>query len=229
MGGYTQPSGDYSQTTGGYTQTPYENTGYQMGNESDTIDYEGYRNTLRYGGSNATMTDENLSDIYQSYPFYQQAGGDWNVVLENIEFPTDLFICPNKDVRTARTISNFSEDDYAEITYKVLEMYDIISQNSTDLVASARFSGCIIRAAGHDLMDYTVNYYGQEVGGSDGCMNFNDPDNDGLINCLIYNRFVEIYAQVCHLVSLADFFVVASEATMIRGHSDFDPNNVFGE
>merc|ERR1711920_781354 len=41
------------------------------------------------------------------------------------------------------------------------------------------FAGCVLRAAGHDFMDFRNG-----VGGSDGCLRFDDPDNKGLINCL---------------------------------------------
>jgi hypothetical protein len=146
-----------------------------------------------------------------------------------IDYPSQLFQCPTKDVRTAKTKADFNDDDYAYIVMKVIQMCNVITNNGEDSVAMARFNGCIVRTAGHDLMDYRKGYYGQTIGGSDGCMNFNDPDNDGIVPCLIYNRFLEVYAQVCDKVSLADFLVIAAEAAMIRGHEEYDPDNVFGE
>jgi hypothetical protein len=44
-------------------------------------------------------------------------------------------------------------------------------------------AACIIRLSGHDLMDFRNNS-GVVTGGADGCVNFNDPDNAGLSNCL---------------------------------------------
>jgi hypothetical protein len=50
-------------------------------------------------------------------------------------------------------------------------------------------AACIIRLSGHDLMDFR-NYSGVAPGGSDGCVNFNDPDNAGLAYCLNI-KFIE--------------------------------------
>ena len=48
----------------------------------------------------------------------------------------------------------------------------------------AAFSGCLVRAAGHDFMDFRINQDNTTSGGMDGCINFNDGDNAGLRECL---------------------------------------------
>jgi hypothetical protein len=53
-------------------------------------------------------------------------------------------------------------------------------------------AACIIRLSGHDLMDFR-NYSGVVTGGSDGCVNFNDPDNAGLAECLSSTNFLPVY------------------------------------
>lgn len=47
----------------------------------------------------------------------------------------------------------------------------------------SNFAGCLIRMAGHDLMDFDASDLTNK-GGSDGCIDFHDPDNKGLIECL---------------------------------------------
>lgn len=87
----------------------------------------------------------------------------------------------------------------------------------------------MIRMAGHDLMDLRMDYYGNLIGGSDGCVNFFDPDNDGLTTCLINFGYLDIYNHVCHRISLADFLVVAAEAAMIATDPDYDENDTYKE
>jgi hypothetical protein len=38
----------------------------------------------------------------------------------------------------------------------------------------------MVRTAGHDFMDFRIDVNGKQVGGSDACMNFLDPDNNGI-------------------------------------------------
>ena len=61
-----------------------------------------------------------------------------------------------------------------------------------------RMAGCLIRTAGHDLMDFRRRFKGDplyvsgrhgwrknSIGGSDGCINFEDPDNKGIKTCMM--------------------------------------------
>lgn len=75
-------------------------------------------------------------------------------------------------------------------------------------------AGCLLRFAGHDLMDYRPK--DQNIGGSDGCIDFSTGDNAGLENCLKSAKIPDAYANHCHKVSLADFSVIAAEAVMGR-------------
>lgn len=90
------------------------------------------------------------------------------------------------------------------------------------------FAGCLVRLAGHDFMDYRNNS-GTVSGGSDGCVNFEDPDNKGLVECLTASGVASAYNDYCDHLSLADFIVVASEAVIIRTHSGYSATNTFGD
>jgi hypothetical protein len=48
----------------------------------------------------------------------------------------------------------------------------------------AAFAGCLVRAAGHDFMDFRINADNTTSGGMDGCINFLDGDNAGLQSCI---------------------------------------------
>jgi len=76
------------------------------------------------------------------------------------------------------------------------------------------FAGCVLRIAGHDFMDFQPG----SGGGSDGCLDFTDPDNAGLAPCMYAGEFGisvgEAWSDHCTQVSLADFFVIAAEAVM---------------
>lgn len=80
-------------------------------------------------------------------------------------------------------------------------------------------AGCLLRFAGHDLMDYRVGE--KDIGGSDGCVDFSSGDNAGLQNCLISAKMPEAYAKHCTKVSLADFTVIAAEAVMGRTSNSY--------
>lgn len=100
----------------------------------------------------------------------------------------------------------------------------------------ADFAGCVLRLAGHDFMD----------GATDGCVDFEDPDNAGLINCMNHEwhspelgddaftvSLQSVYGHHCGDVSVADFIVIAAEAVMSRlssqpGGIDFRANFNYG-
>jgi len=124
----------------------------------------------------------------------------------------------NKTLTTNTTA--FSGDLYSAISLEVFAQYN----GAADQVA---YAACIVRLAGHDFMDYRVDAAGVATGGSDGCVNFNDPDNAGLEACLLSTNIQTVYDNHCDAVSLADFVVIASEAAMSRTASSFDANNAF--
>jgi len=80
---------------------------------------------------------------------------------------------------------------------------------------------------GHDFMDFRLN--ATNKGGADGCLNFNDPDNLGLLQCMQTFNLNTPYTSACTTVSLADFFIIAAEAVMGRTASDYDSSNRFKE
>lgn len=69
---------------------------------------------------------------------------------------------------------------------------------------------------------------GPGTGGSDGCVNFLDKDNAGLVSCLYNTGINEIYNEWCGKISLADFMVLAAEAVVGSLAEDYDPNNKWG-
>eukprot|EP00448_Togula_jolla_P033807 CAMPEP_0170645176 /NCGR_PEP_ID=MMETSP0224-20130122/42921_1 /TAXON_ID=285029 /ORGANISM="Togula jolla, Strain CCCM 725" /LENGTH=588 /DNA_ID=CAMNT_0010976337 /DNA_START=44 /DNA_END=1810 /DNA_ORIENTATION=- len=80
----------------------------------------------------------------------------------------------------------------------------------------ADVTGCILRIAGHDFMDYDPETL---MGGSDGCIDLAHSDNRGLDECLMVGTehgfdLYSYYKYVCSQISLADFIVIAAEAVM---------------
>jgi len=67
-------------------------------------------------------------------------------------------------------------------------LYDEIDSTCEGNVCPrADFAGCILRLAGHDLMDFRVQ--SENTGGSDGCINFGEADNNGLNDCISNGKF----------------------------------------
>jgi len=61
----------------------------------------------------------------------------------------------------------------------IAEYEKITSEFKSNYNPRADFAGCIVRMAGHDLMDFREGDE-KNQGGSDGCVNFADEDNKGL-------------------------------------------------
>jgi len=132
-----------------------------------------------------------------------------------------------------KTVADFSNREYEAVVESVNELYD-------DTDDKAEFAGCLVRLAGHDLMDFRYTYEtnadgkqskmpSDKSGGSDGCINFDDVDNKGLIECI--NRFnvQEAYGEHCGVVSLADFIVIAAEAVMGRTANSYNDDDEYAE
>jgi hypothetical protein len=67
---------------------------------------------------------------------------------------TDFITCPTTAIET--TIE-FSENDYNAIEADIHNLYDEIDNTCEGNVCPrADFAGCILRLAGHDLMDFRV-------------------------------------------------------------------------
>ena len=93
----------------------------------------------------------------------------------------------------------------------------------------AAFAGCLVRLSGHDFMDFRRHADGTTTGGSDAYINFNDPDNKGLAECITEFELAKAYEQVCDRVSLADFIVIAGEAVMGRTATSYNEEDYYGE
>lgn len=65
------------------------------------------------------------------------------------------------------------------------------------------------------------------TGGSDGCVNFDDPDNKGLVECITASGIQSVYDTYCDEVSLADFIVISGEAATARTASTYNATEPF--
>lgn len=110
--------------------------------------------------------------------------------------------------------TEMSKVQYEEIANKIIEQMHASGDHTN-------YAACLLRLAGHDLMDFRKkgNRWGKTgpnspklSGGSDGCVNFEDSDNKGLPKCLAWTNLVTIYQDYCDKIGLADFMVLAAEA-----------------
>ena len=150
----------------------------------------------------------------------QDQDGTMRVLQERFQYPSELFTCTKETKALKTDTTAFTTDLYSQIALDVFELY-----NSS--IAQPDFASCLVRLAGHDFMDFRQQADGTTTGGSDGCINFDDPDNSGLQLCLLATNIQSIYDKYCDVVSLADFIVIASEAVMARTATKFDANNAF--
>ena len=83
------------------------------------------------------------------------------------------------------TGSNFYQSDYIAVVNAIIAIYEQIDSTvNATYNPRADMAACLVRAGGHDYMDYRINQDGTSSGGMDGCINFNDGDNAGLLGCL---------------------------------------------
>ena len=86
-----------------------------------------------------------------------------------------------------------------------------------------------MRLAGHDFMDFRLHPDGSTTGGSDACLNFEDPDNKGLAECIVEFDLASAYTPMCDKVSLADFVFIAGEAVMGRTATSYNEEDYWAE
>eukprot|EP00448_Togula_jolla_P020876 CAMPEP_0170589000 /NCGR_PEP_ID=MMETSP0224-20130122/11125_1 /TAXON_ID=285029 /ORGANISM="Togula jolla, Strain CCCM 725" /LENGTH=339 /DNA_ID=CAMNT_0010912745 /DNA_START=64 /DNA_END=1079 /DNA_ORIENTATION=+ len=131
---------------------------------------------------------------------------------QSFNSPQWMMTCPKAAAMTTECMSLRDYDD------AVASVKDLVrglpTRCTTEACPEADFSGCILRMAGHDFMDFRN---GQ--GGSDACTDMDDADNAGLAECLFEGEFGEgtvslndAYMKFCDRISLADFIVIAAEA-----------------
>lgn len=143
-----------------------------------------------------------------------------------------MFICPTPAVQQTKQ-GDFGEEDYEDAVGDILKQYEIMASNNdvkdatSHVSDEARMAGCLLRYAGHDLMDF--RHGDANPGGLDGCLDFSTGDNAGLEMCMRRAKIPEAYANWCHKVSLADFTVIAAEAVMGRTSPTFDAQDPFKE
>ena len=102
--------------------------------------------------------------------------------IEEIDYPSSYFTCGDinnlvKINYTPTTIPSFGYDDYEQIYQSIVRKYD----DELEDHEKAEFVACLVRNAGHDFMDFRYRWDGKTSGGSDGCMNYEDDINKGLI------------------------------------------------
>mmetsp|Transcript_52698 Transcript_52698/g.171355 ORF Transcript_52698/g.171355 Transcript_52698/m.171355 type:complete len:489 (+) Transcript_52698:59-1525(+) len=138
---------------------------------------------------------------------------DLQAEVGNKLFPYNVLPCTSG---TAALITSvFTYDQYDAIVASVKTLYNTLPTTcNATYCPQADWTGCVLRMAGHDFMDYQSGV----GGGSDGCVDFDDGDNAGLAACLYDGTFgvsmEDAYASYCTTVSLADFLVISAEAVM---------------
>ena len=55
------------------------------------------------------------------------------------------------------------------------------------------FVACLMRTSGHDWLDFDVTASDAESGGSDGCIDLDDPAHFGIDTCLIEFGIPEVF------------------------------------
>jgi len=148
-------------------------------------------------------------------------------------FPFDIIgSCNGKESIPRTSCSTLKEDTYERVAAKVWQLWEGLPDDCTvEKCPQADFVGCVLRFAGHDFMDFDPF---QKMGGSDGCLDFKDPDNAGLMPCLVgagehghQATLQNAYADFCDEISLADFVVLAAEALMVRSRRDWNQSSAF--
>ena len=76
-------------------------------------------------------------------------------------------------------------------------------------------------------MDIRVQDDGTTSGGADGCVDYEDPDNKGLMECIVKFGYIRVYQNHCGRVSLADYLIIAAEAVMGRASPLYNEANPF--
>jgi len=174
--------------------------------------YEHRRSRNRGGGDGAAKTDAGS----HAHPLANTTSESLRQLHSQSpkRFPSDVMTCiAGKPVLKTRSMDT---KKYDAVSASVAKLYHRLPKhcNSTSC-PQADWAGCVLRMSGHDFMDFDPI---QSLGGSDGCIDFDDADNKGLDKCLYMGEFhtslLEAYQEHCLDVSLADFFVIGAEAIM---------------
>mmetsp|Transcript_33613 Transcript_33613/g.61849 ORF Transcript_33613/g.61849 Transcript_33613/m.61849 type:complete len:493 (-) Transcript_33613:90-1568(-) len=130
------------------------------------------------------------------------------------KWPLDVLHCPHGEGMPLLTTKHMTFADYDEVVASVQRLYHKLPETcNEDYCPQAHWSGCILRAAAHDFMDYKDG-----LGGSDGCFYLPDMDNKGLRECLQEGfhgvTILNAYEDFCSRISFADFLVISAEAVL---------------
>ena len=110
-------------------------------------------------------------------------------VKDTAMYPSDVLVCPADKTKVLIT-KEMTKATYEEIALQIIDS-QIASNDKT------KYAACLLRLAGHDLMDYRQKWKSgastKVSGGSDGCINFEDSDNVGLPSCLAWTGLSSIY------------------------------------
>ena len=122
-----------------------------------------------------------------------------NVKQSSAAYPSEIFTCVANDSGAGiATTVEFTADTYKQIFEEVVRLYEAVDDTvSNNTNPRAKFAACIVRAGGHDFMDYRIGDDGSMTGGADGCIDFADGDNAGLANCLESSGLAEVYGTHC--------------------------------
>jgi hypothetical protein len=145
---------------------------------------------------------------------------NYGKAMKEIKYLHELFYCDAGKEHIVTTSPTFSDQDYKDIAKILFDQYEYIFREQS--VKPARFLGCIVRLAGHDLMGFRRK---EMIGGADGCINLQDPDNMGLPQCVVEFGILDIYNRVCHKIGLADFIVIIAEQIMGRSAEDYNKDD----
>eukprot|EP00435_Cladocopium_sp_Y103_P016967 s907_g4.t1 len=142
-------------------------------------------------------------------------------------FPYNLMTCQGEQTVSTKGMTSAK---YDEVLNKVMELYNRLDSTcEAENCPRAEWSGCVLRIAGHDFMDYNPQTH---TGGANGCIDLSDPDNGGLAECLYTGAefgisIADAYEFFCTEVSLADFIVIAAHAIIQKTRQnvlDKDPH-----
>jgi len=136
------------------------------------------------------------------------------------DFPAGLMTC-HAGTAAMKTDCGAAGPKNREIRNRVIDHFHTLGTDCTvESCPRGDFAGCLVRLVGHDIMDFDPAL---QTGGADGCIDFEDHDNNGLKGCLLEavsepdstNVSLELMWQdYCTEVSVADYFVIVAEALM---------------
>jgi hypothetical protein len=117
------------------------------------------------------------------------------VTSSDANYPSDIFTCSARSTGYGipTTKLGVGEIKYKAIVSDVITKYEAVSDEISDNSnPRATYAACLVRAAGHDFMDYRYAD-SASTGGSDGCIYFEDEDNTGLPACLTDSGLAATY------------------------------------